>query len=91
MLVVQTSGSIRQEEEQDASEIYWLIWAFVAWKFEEDRFEQVDREQWSDMFLVLVRYVLAHIVCDLKTLQSSAARRSTYSRLPSLKHKNTLR
>ena len=30
MLVVQTSGSIRQKEEQDASKIYWLMWAFVA-------------------------------------------------------------
>jgi len=39
VLVVQNSGSIRQEEEQDASKIYWLMWAFVAWKIEEDRFE----------------------------------------------------
>ena len=40
VLAVQTSGSsIRQEEEQDASKIYWLTWAFVAWKIEEDRFE----------------------------------------------------
>ena len=30
VLAVQTSGSIRQEEEQDASKIYWLMWAFVA-------------------------------------------------------------
>ena len=40
VLAVQTSGSsIRQEEEQDASKIYLLTWAFVAWKIEEDRFE----------------------------------------------------
>ena len=39
VLSVQNSGSIRQEEEQDASKIYWLMWAFVAWKIEEDRFE----------------------------------------------------
>jgi hypothetical protein len=39
VLATQTSGSIRQEEEQDASKIYWLMWAFVAWKIEEDRFE----------------------------------------------------
>ena len=39
VLAMQTSGSIRQEEEQDASKIYWLMWAFVAWKIEEDRFE----------------------------------------------------
>ena len=33
VLGVQTSGSIRQEgeEEQDASKIYWLMWSFVAW------------------------------------------------------------
>jgi hypothetical protein len=39
VLAVQTSGGIQQEEEQDASEIYWLMWAFEAWKIEEDRFE----------------------------------------------------
>ncbi len=39
VLAMQTSGSIRQEEEQDASKIYWLMWAFVACKIEEDRFE----------------------------------------------------
>jgi hypothetical protein len=39
VLAVQNSGNIRQEEEQDASKIYWLMWAFVAWKIEEDRFE----------------------------------------------------
>ena len=39
VLAMQTSGSIRQEEEQDASKIYWLMWAFVAWKIEEDRFD----------------------------------------------------
>jgi hypothetical protein len=27
------------KEEKDASKIYWLMWAFVAWKIEEDRFE----------------------------------------------------
>ena len=59
VLAMQTSGSIRQEEEQDASKIYWLMWAFVAWKIEKDRY----------MLLVLARY-FAHIVCDLKTLQS---------------------
>ena len=32
VLAMQTSGSIRQEEEQDASKIYWLMWEFVAWK-----------------------------------------------------------
>jgi len=70
VLAVQNSGSIRQEEEQDASKIYWLMWTFVNWKIEEDSFDKVDREQWSDMLLVLARYV-AHIVCDLETLQSS--------------------
>jgi len=39
VLAVQYSGSIQQEEEQDASEIYWLMWAFEAWKIEEDRSE----------------------------------------------------
>ena len=70
VLAVQNSGSIRQEEEQDASKIYWLMWTFVNWKIEEDSFDQVDREQWSDVLLVLARYV-AHIVCDLETLQST--------------------
>ena len=70
VLAVQNSGSIQQEEEQDASKIYWLMWTFVNWKIEEDSFDKVDREQWSNMLLVLVRYV-AHIVCVLKTLQSS--------------------
>ena len=70
VLAVQNSGSIQQEEEQDASKIYWLMWTFVNWKIEEDSFDWVDREQWSDMLFVLARYV-AHIVCDLETLQSS--------------------
>ena len=70
VLAVQNSGSIQQEEEQDASKIYWLMWTFVNWKIEEDSFDKVDRDQWSDMLLVLARYV-AHIVCQLKTLQSS--------------------
>jgi hypothetical protein len=39
VLVVQTSGNIRQEEEQHTSKNYWLMWAFVAWKIEENRFE----------------------------------------------------
>ena len=50
--------------------IYWLMWTFVNYQIEEDSFDKVDREQWSDMLLVLARYV-AHIVCDLETLQSS--------------------
>jgi hypothetical protein len=36
VLAMQTSGSIRQEEEQDASKIYWLMWTFVNWKIEEE-------------------------------------------------------
>ena len=36
VLAVQNSGTIRQEEEQGASKIYWLMWTFVNFKIEED-------------------------------------------------------
>ena len=39
VLAVQNSGSIQQEEEQDASKIYWLMWVFVNWKIEEEIFD----------------------------------------------------
>ena len=39
VLAMHTSAIIRQEEEQDVSKIYWLMYVFVAWKIEEDRFE----------------------------------------------------
>jgi hypothetical protein len=39
VLAVQNSGSIRQEEEQDASKNFWPMWTFVNWKIEDDSFD----------------------------------------------------
>jgi len=39
VLAAQNSGNIRQEEEQDASKIYWLMWNFLNGNIEEDSFD----------------------------------------------------